>query len=1704
MLKQTFFVLGLLCLVWQSHAQNEFITTWQIDSDGDDITIPTTGAGYDYTIDWGDGVIQVNQTGDATHAYATAGTYTVKISGDFPRIYFNGSGDKTAILTIEQWGEIEWTSMEVAFSGCSNLTYNATDAPDLSNVTTMRAMFQGTPSFDAIDLTAWNVSTITDMSYLFSGATVFNGDISNWDVSKVTDMTAMLRYTDAFNQDVSNWNTSSLGNAVEMFAFARSFNQDVSNWDISGLSSTLNMFDGASSFNQNLGDWDMSNVTIAIGMLDSTALSIENYDSTWIGWSVQTLQSFAPFSADGLAYCYGATARKQIEDTYNWFLFGDEADCSDGAFITTWNVATDGDTITIPTNSTYTYNYLISWGDGEVDFDVTGDATHTYATAGTYTVEILGDFPSVRIDLGDNEDQILSIEQWGSIQWSSMDRAFSNCSNLTYNATDAPDLSNVTSISEMFQGASSFNASDLTSWDVSTVNDMNSLFRSATVFNGDVSTWDVRNVTDMSGIFSGATAFNQDVSGWDIRNLTSTAEMFEGASSFNQNLGSWDMSNVSFSVAMLDNTALSVENYDSTLIGWATQTLQGFNLFTASGLNYCAGADARQQIIDTYNWFGFGDSPDCTDIAFITTWQIDNDGDEITIPTNGSGYDYIIDWGDGSVETGQTGDAMHTYATAGTYTVKISGDFPHIYFNNGGDGDAVQTIEQWGEIEWASMEGAFSGCSNLTYKATDAPDLSNVTSMENMFQGATAFDATDLTSWNVSTITDMGAMFKSATVFNGDISNWDVSNVTDLSLMFNDAVAFNQDISTWNTSKMVSANEIFKNATSFNQDVSNWDISGLTSTLEMFDGASSFNQNLGDWDMSNVTFAIGMLDNTALSIENYDSTLIGWASQTLQSPNFYSASGLSFCYGATARKQIEDTYGWIMFGDGADCSGDGAFITTWEVATDGETITVPTRPELTYEYLISWGDGEVDFDVTGDATHTYTTDGKYTIQIVGVFPSIYFNDSGDKNKIEIVEAWGPQVWENLDSAFYGCSNLTINASDTIDLSSITSLVATFRDAASLDNDLSSWDWEQITSVAYLFSGASSFNQDVSTWNVSNVTNMTAMFEEAGDFDQNLSTWNVEKVIDFTNMLNNCDMSTENYDNLLIGWSAQSLSVGATFGATGLTYCTGEAERQKIIDDFGWTFSGDGSAGCLLTTWDGSTWDNGEPSVGMTAAIGGDYDTYVHGTLETEDLTVKPNYSLTVRGDSSATIDGDLINLGSIFVKDSSSLIQRPETPTNSGDGLYSVEREGTNSRGIYNYWSSPVMNTTIDEVFGATGRKFYTFDADNQNWEWASTTDVIETGLGFIATGTSTTTTTIVRTFSDNTGFNSGEVMKSLYYSGSFDANDNWHLVGNPYPSGLDVISFLTDNASSIENAVYLWSSDGSDYTSSSSDYAVMNLAGSISAGGSGIAPTSATISSAQGFFVQSKASSIVYFRNAQRVSTNNTFQRVNTTMQRIWLGVEKENGVKNEILLAFLEGAETEKDQYDANKLSGNGFVSLYSVGAFKSGNRPLAIQGLPALTESTVVSIGIEAKEAGEFTFRLNHLDHFDSETEIYLADKETGSLVNIRTETYSVNLAKGDYQDRFELRFVPAQVTSLEEEEAVALGVRLFTTEGEVKVQFLKSEFAEATVGVYDISGRLIGSYQNEADLEVGLSVPQTGIYIVKVANRYGTVSKKLFVE
>nr|WP_321412417.1 BspA family leucine-rich repeat surface protein [uncultured Allomuricauda sp.] len=270
-----------------------FVTTWKTTVAEETIYIgANTGYEYDFTIDWGDGTVEnINAVPDTEmfeHTYTEPGTYSVAIQGQFPVISMSivyEALDLDAVnklLSIEQWGNMVWQNFYFAFRKCENMIYNATDVPDLSNVTDMEGMFSDATSFNG-DLSGWDTSNVTDMGGMFSGATSFNGDISGWNTASVTNMSFMFGEATSFNGDISGWDTSNVTTMEDMFVDATSFNGDISGWDTSSVTDMRSMFSYATSFNGDIGDWVTSSVTdMSLMFVDATSFNgdISGWDTS--------------------------------------------------------------------------------------------------------------------------------------------------------------------------------------------------------------------------------------------------------------------------------------------------------------------------------------------------------------------------------------------------------------------------------------------------------------------------------------------------------------------------------------------------------------------------------------------------------------------------------------------------------------------------------------------------------------------------------------------------------------------------------------------------------------------------------------------------------------------------------------------------------------------------------------------------------------------------------------------------------------------------------------------------------------------------------------------------------------------------------------------------------------------------------------------------------------------------------------------------------------------------------------------------------------------------------------------------------------------------------------------------------------------------------------------------------------------------------
>jgi len=286
-----------------------------------------------------------------------------------------------------------------------------------------------------------------------------------------------------------------------------------------------------------------------------------------------------------------------------------------------------------------------------------------------------------------------------------------------------------------------------------------------------------------------------------------------------------------------------------------------------------------------------------------------------------------------------------------------------------------------------------------------------------------------------------------------------------------------------------------------------------------------------------------------------------------------------------------------------------------------DTFTPPLYDGGTYDFVIDWGDlssSTITSFNDEDLTHTYADEGatEYSISISGTLIGWKFDNAGDKTLMKDISQWGCFRPGNTGDTFKGCSNLTISATDRMNLSGVTDINEMFQLCGSLTTipnigtwdvsnvtsfygmfhsdvlftgdistwdvhncqnfgymfyhcdvfnvDLSGWNTESATQMTWMFYEAAIFNRDVGDWDVGGVSNFDQMFRGALAFDQDLSGWDITGMTSASAMFLNVTLSTSNYDALLIGWEAQTEQAEVIFGAGNSQYSAGAAATAKGV------------------------------------------------------------------------------------------------------------------------------------------------------------------------------------------------------------------------------------------------------------------------------------------------------------------------------------------------------------------------------------------------------------------------------------------------------------------------------------------------------------------------------------------------------------
>ncbi|MGQ7947207.1 T9SS sorting signal type C domain-containing protein [Flavobacterium sp. WC2509] len=478
-----------------------------------------------------------------------------------------------------------------------------------------------------------------------------------------------------------------------------------------------------------------------------------------------------------------------------------------------------------------------------------------------------------------------------------------------------------------------------------------------------------------------------------------------------------------------------------------------------------------------------------------------------------------------------------------------------------------------------------------------------------------------------------------------------------------------------------------------------------------------------------------------------------------------------------------------------------------------------------------------------------------------------------------------------------------------------------------------------------------------------------------------------------------------------------------------------------------------------TIWNGSNWDNGTPTSSTDALIIGDYN--VSANITASNLTVDNNALTIIPSGFNVNLDEELqVKSGSFTLKNNANLIQ---TSVGTNSGNINVERESSSLLRLdYTLWSSPVKNdTSFLKAFSpsTSTNRFYTYNTSTNLYNVISNplTIPFALGQGYLIQMPNDASPTIRTKYLG--------VFSGVPNNGIFTitlANDGpgkrFNLVGNPYPSPINITQFIADNSTNITPTLYFWRK-----TSGSGGGSYCTWAGGIFVSNNEpeAFDPNGIIQVGQGFFVEAlEPATTVVFNNGQRVANNaNQFFKIKAVDRNtIWLNATNTSGAFTQMAVGYTTNATTGVDLFDG-KYFNDSAIALNSF----LDNTDYVIQGRPLPFDGTdVVPLSFKATNPGDYTIAIDHVDGlFTGLQEIILKDNDNGTETNLKLGKYNFTAAAGTTNSRFSLKFQKTLGISLPDFDKD--GVLVYQNQGKINIMSKVSEIKD--VKIYDINGRLL---------------------------------------
>lgn len=505
--------------------------------------------------------------------------------------------------------------------------------------------------------------------------------------------------------------------------------------------------------------------------------------------------------------------------------------------------------------------------------------------------------------------------------------------------------------------------------------------------------------------------------------------------------------------------------------------------------------------------------------------------------------------------------------------------------------------------------------------------------------------------------------------------------------------------------------------------------------------------------------------------------------------------------------------------------------------------------------------------------------------------------------------------------------------------------------------------------------------------------------------------------------------------------------------------------------------------------------------------------------EAKTIEIDTNARIDIMSNASLTLEGIIINnapAANFIIESDASLLQINPAEN---IGHVTVKREATVPSNQYNFWTSPVAGQNMYEIYDFippnrvmtynTWDDYYTIVPNPTNGQF---------GIGYSIKGPSSGGPGITANFM---GTPNNETLSGPNTIPISTQGQGFNLIGNPYPSNLNLKMLYESNTDNLDPSFYFWDNTGNTVMNqqgsgySGINFAVYNAASNTGThaadnGDSGKVPNG-IVKPGQGFLVQATGGS--------PIEVNNTMRTIDTKIDpedgeapyykngsaneipqegKFWLELVTPENLHIQIAMGYFMAADSNLDKYDTPAVNENASDNFYS---YSNDNVKLTINGKGPFTINDVIPLGITAFEAGTYKIKLDDVRGIFINQNIYLKDKYRGIVHNLSASDYRFKSRNGSYTDRFEIVYVPSHTMEASTQNLITVirhGNEILVSSSEDKI---------AEVEIFNLSGR--GVYQNSdvADYELRISASRFGkeILILTLVTEAGeSFSRKLILN